>query len=213
MRRPNVFGSPFVKGVTAEVCAARAETGTEEPMADWERTLDDLVRARGVALTRYAYLLCGDAREAEDLVQDALVKTFSRRRDLRESGPIEAYIRQAILTTHIDGVRRRQRWAAIRHLAVRAETRLGPEQASSDRIDIEVALNLLAPRERACVVLRYYEDLTVPEIARQLSLATGTVKRYLSDAVRRLEGRLGSIPADTHDEHDMVLVSAARSAR
>ncbi|MCC2309494.1 sigma-70 family RNA polymerase sigma factor [Cellulomonas chengniuliangii] len=182
-------------------------------MADWARALDELVRSRGVALTRYAYLLSGDHREAEDLVQDALVKTFSRSRLLHDSGSIEAYVRQAILTTYVDGFRRRQRWAAIRHLAARPETRLGPDQTSSDRIDLEAALGALSPRERACVVLRFYEDLTVPEIAHRLSLAPGTVKRYLSDAVRRLEDRLGSMPPDLHEEHDVVLVATARSAR
>lgn len=59
------------------------------------------------------------------------------------------------------------------------------------------ALATLSPRERTCVVLRFYEDLTVPAIAADLSLSVGTVKRYLSDPVRRLEGALGPAP-DSH---------------
>ncbi|MDM8085590.1 sigma-70 family RNA polymerase sigma factor [Cellulomonas cellasea] len=172
-------------------------------MAEWAGALDTLVRERGTALTRYAYLLCSDAREAEDLVQDALVKTFSRSRSLRDPGAIEGYVRQAILTTYLDGFRRRRRWAAIRHLTARDEARSGPERTTPQRLDMMAALDELPPRERACVVLRFYEDLTVPEIATRLDLAAGTVKRYLSDAMRRLETHLG--PLDGALDGDVVL--------
>lgn len=179
-------------------------------MADWERALDELVRSRGVALTRYAYLLCGDPREAEDLVQDALVKTFTRSRALREPERIEGYVRQAILSTHLDGFRRRRRWAAVRHLVAGHDIRPGHEPASADRIDVEVALGELSPRERACIVLRYYEDLTVPEIAHRLGLADGSVKRYLSNAVRRLETHLGPLPGTRTDDDVLVNLGGTR---
>jgi len=179
-------------------------------MADWEDALDELVRLRGTALTRYAYLLCGDAAEAEDLVQDALVKTFSRRRSLRDPRAIEGYVRQSVLTTYLDGFRRRRRWAAIRHLLAREEARPGPERAAAQRIDVTAALGGLSPRERACVVLRFYEDLTVPEIAIQLSLAPGTVKRYLSDAMRRLETHLGPLERAEHEERTVLTLTGTR---
>lgn len=163
-------------------------------MAAWESVLDELVRTRAPALVGYAYLLCGDRREAEDLVQDALVKTFSRGRGGLDVHNVEGYVRRAVLTTYLDGFRRRRRWAAVRHLVGTEESRSGPEAAAVDRMDVAAALDGLAPRERACVVLRFYEDLTVPDIADVLALSQGTVKRYLSDGVRRLEVSLGPMP-------------------
>jgi len=77
----------------------------------WQQRADDamatLARERGKALTGYAFLLTGDLRDAEDLVQDALVKTFVRRRSGLELGSAEGYLRRTILTTYIDGYRRR----------------------------------------------------------------------------------------------------------
>src|SRR5659263_378344 len=89
----------------------------------WQQRADDamatLARERGKALTGYAYLLTGDLRDAEDLVQDALVKTFVRRRSGLELGSAEGYLHRTILTTYIDGYRRRRRWEDLRHLLAR----------------------------------------------------------------------------------------------
>ncbi|RYV51429.1 sigma-70 family RNA polymerase sigma factor [Pengzhenrongella frigida] len=165
------------------------------PESASDRLLGELARERGGALTGYAYLLTGEAAAAEDLVQDALVKVFVRTRSGFTPEVAEAYVRRAILTLYVDGFRRRQRWAAVRHLLVRDDRRDGPDAAVAVRLDLRAALGVLAPQERACVVLRYYEDLTVPEIAAQLQLAPGTVKRYLSNAVHKLEARLGPTPS------------------
>ena len=69
---------------------------------------------------------------------------------------------------------------------------------------MQVALTALAPQQRVCVVLRYYDDLTVPEIADRLSLSDCTVKRYLSLAVHRMEALLG--PLEPALPHEAVLV-------
>jgi len=163
-------------------------------MADWDDVLDTVVRERGPALARYAYLLTGDARDAEDLVQDALVKTFGRGRAMREAAAAESYVRRAILSTFLDGYRRRRRWAGVRHLLARGDEHEGPERAASDRVDVQAALGTLSPRERACVVLRFYDDLTVPQIAERLDVSDGAVKRYLSDGTRRMEAVLAPRP-------------------
>lgn len=185
-------------------------------MAAWEQSLDALVRSRGTVLVGYAYLLCGDRREAEDLVQDALVKTYSRGRVATQPTNVEGYVRRAILTTYLDGFRRRKRWAAMRHLVEPAESTPGPEQATGDRMDIRAALEALAPRERACVVLRFYEDMTVARIADELSLSEGAVKRYLSDGVHRIQALLGPVkepPASEGDHFDIRFVTTARRTR
>ena len=158
----------------------------------------ELLTTRGRALTGYAYLLCGDAHDAEDLVQDALVKTFSRRRAGLELDSAEAYVRRTILTLYLDGWRRRGRWATRRHLAAGPTSVDGPEAGTGDRLDLLAALRGLPPQQRACVVLRFYDDLTVAEIARHLAVSEGAVKRYLNLGVHRLEGLLGPIaPAPT----------------
>ena len=176
-------------------------------MSTQDDVVEQLIATRARALTRYAYLLCGDVDDAEDLVQDALVKTFSRRRAGLELESAEAYVRRTILTVYLDGWRRRGRWAVRRHLAAVPTSTQGPESEAGTRIDVVAALRGLPPQQRACVVLRFYEDLTVGEIARQLDVSEGAVKRYLSLGVHRLEGVLGPIrPAPTDTATDTVLV-------
>ncbi|WP_163544649.1 SigE family RNA polymerase sigma factor [Occultella kanbiaonis] len=169
-----------------------------------EDALTELVRERGTALLRYASLLVGERRGAEDLVQDALVKVFAGTRRPRDIEDVEAYVRRAILTLYLDSYRRHRRWAKVRHLFVVPEgVAPEPDGVVSARVDVTAALRTLSPRERACVVLRYYVDLSVPQIAEELGIAQGTVKRYLSDANAALAARLApdpsSDPAPTPD--------------
>lgn len=178
-------------------------------MRSWEDVLDDLVRHRGGALVRYATLLTGDRPEAEDLVQDALVRCFGQTRPLRDEVAAESYVRRAVLSAFLDSTRRRRRWGGVAHLLARGEEEAAPQPAAGDRIDVQVALASLSPRLRACVVLRFYDDLTVPEIARRLDLAEGSVKRYLSDATDRLEVLLG--PIEDGDNDDVRLVPTRRT--
>lgn len=174
--------------------------------SDADRLLADLAAERGADLLSYAYLLTGDVAAAQDLVQDAMVKVFVRLRRGFTPQTAEAYVRRTILTLYVDGYRRRRHWAGLTHLVARGDVTEGPELSGADRVDLRAALDVLSPQERACVVLRFYEDLTVPEVASRLRLADGTVKRYLSNAVRKLEVRLGPVP--THDTEDVLVTSA-----
>ncbi|HEX5331799.1 MAG TPA: sigma-70 family RNA polymerase sigma factor [Cellulomonas sp.] len=179
-------------------------------MSDWEHVLDALVRERGPALVRYAALLTGNLGDADDLVQEALVRSFSQGRPLRETLAAESYVRRAILSIFLDGYRRRRRWAGVRHLLARPDDAEGPEVAASSRIDVQSALLTLRPRLRACIVLRFYDDLTVPEIARRLGLSDGTVKRYLSDAIDALEDVLGPLPQAHTDDVTLIHTGSRR---
>lgn len=176
----------------------------------WQSVLDDLVRERGQALVGHAYLLTGDVRDAEDLVQDALVKVFSGRRGADQVDSAEAYVRRAIHTLYIDGFRRRRHWASIRHLtAVREDSppdgpHAPPELVVGNRLALAQALATLSPRERTCVVLHHVEDLPVAEIADRLGLSTGAVKRYLSDARAALRTHLGSLPEHSSERLEIV---------
>jgi RNA polymerase sigma factor (sigma-70 family) len=153
-----------------------------------------LADERGPALIAYAYLLTGELMAAQDLTQEALLKVFVRSRTGPAPGAAEAYVRRTILRLYIDGYRRSRHWTSLRHLLARDHVVEGPEVAAAERMDLRAALATLAPQERAAVVLRFYEDLTVPEIADRMGLATGSVKRYLSNAVAKLETRLGPMP-------------------
>lgn len=162
-------------------------------MAHWRDTMEQLVRDRERALLSYAYLVCGDPVQAQDLVQDALVRTFGRERPGLTAAKAEGYVRRAIMSVFVDQYRRSQRWQRVQHLfradAV-APDRFGQVDAGADVVD---ALATLPPRVRACVVLRFFDDLTVPQIARQLGIAEGTVKRYVSDGLDQLQLALGPL--------------------
>jgi RNA polymerase sigma factor (sigma-70 family) len=170
--------------------------------AGWQGVVTTLVSDRGDALQRYAVLLCGDRDDAADLVQDALVATFGRLRNGFGVSSAEAYVRRAILNSYLDGGRRRTRWRRIRHLAVSPETIESPDAGIESRIDVQGELARLSPRERACVVLRYYDDLQVADIAEWLGISPGTVKRYLSDALAKLAIALENEKStETNDAH------------
>ena len=163
---------------------------------EWERVVTRLVTERGDALTAYAYLICGSRDDASDLVQDALVKTFGRLRNGFSIASAEAYVRRAILNTYLDTGRRRTRWRKIAHLELTPEVDEPRDAEVQARVDLQAELMKLRPRERACVVLRYYEDLKVDDIAEWLGISSGAVKRYLSDGLARLAVSLTEEEAD-----------------
>ena len=153
----------------------------------WQDELTALATRRGAALIGYAYLLCGDLPRAHDLVQEALVRSWTRPARVLGPKATEGYVRRAVLNVYLDEHRRERGWTARRHLA--AVPTVAPDTASrtDDHVVVQEALAGLPPQERACVVLRFYDDLTVPELARRLGISEGTAKRYLSDALGRLE--------------------------
>lgn len=171
----------------------------QQPAGGWEQVVTTLVAERGDALTRYAYLLCGSADDAADLVQDALVSTFGRLRNGFGITSAEAYVRRTILNSYLDGGRRATRWRKIAHLAVVPELDESAVPASESRIDLQDELQKLAPRERACLVLRYYEDLKVDDIAITLGISSGAVKRYLSDGLAKMAVALDETESTSHE--------------
>jgi RNA polymerase sigma factor (sigma-70 family) len=182
----------------------------------WHEDLEMLAAERGSALVGYAYTLCGDIRQAEDLVQEALVKYCSRlmrpggRRGTTASGmravPLdraegrperrsveyaEAYVRRMVLNLYLDGWRRKKKWADIEPRVATDDRVRFPDSGITARADVVQALSRLSPRQRACVVLRYFEDMTIQEVAETLGNAPGTVKRHLHDALHVLRDVLG----------------------
>jgi RNA polymerase sigma factor (sigma-70 family) len=183
-------------------------------MAHWETELTELVMRRSGALVGYAYSLTRDKPQAEDLVQDALVKVYSRLRrppELTDVGRqtvdldqpqltnVEAYVRRAILTIYLDGYRRQSSWTGLKHLLADDVYAPGAERVATARVDVGVALAKLSPRQREAVVLRFFEDMTVPQIAQTLGTRPGTIKRHLSNAMELLRGSLAEITVPEMD--------------
>ncbi|NYI42094.1 RNA polymerase sigma factor [Demequina lutea] len=172
-------------------------------MSAWRSLLDQLMRERGRALFGYAYALTGDRYDAEDLLQDALVRAFRGGRTASSLDAAHVYVKRAIATAFID----RSRRAAVRPLISGTGGDLqdwvwalpaAPDHAGDvgSALDLQSALLTLAPRERACIVLRFMDDLTVGAVADTLGLTPGTVKRYLSDAKEKLRALLPGLDLD-----------------
>ena len=145
----------------------------------------DFVRSRSAALLRSAYLLTGDRHLAEDLVQTALAKTALRwhRIDHRNA---EAYTRRVLYHEQVDGWRRKRVAEAFPGvLPDRANH--GSESDHSDlKVAVQQALSQLGPRQRAVVVLRFFEDRTERETAEILGCSIGTVKSQAHRALATL---------------------------
>ena len=151
---------------------------------DQEVELREFVSARGAALSRAAYLLTGDHQAAEDLVQDTYV-TLVRR--WQKSGTLdpEAYVRKILYSRFVDGWRRRRLWELP--WASPPDTAGGDEEGTAtDRLTLQDALARITPRQRAVLVLRFYEDLTESQTAVALGISPNTVKSQTRVALQRL---------------------------
>ncbi|MGA5761512.1 SigE family RNA polymerase sigma factor [Nonomuraea bangladeshensis] len=145
----------------------------------------EFMAAHQQSLMRTAYLLTGDAHLAEDLLQSVLLKVLRRWPKLADVTNPQAYARRALVNQYISW---RRRLARVTELP-RAEPPDRPystEDSTVVRIVMLRALAQLPPRQRAVIVLRYYEDLTEHETAKLLSCSIGTVKNQAHHALARL---------------------------
>ena len=144
---------------------------------------DEFVATRSRALLRTAYLLTGDHGLAEDLLQTALAKCWFSWG--RIDGPPEPYVRRALATTYATWWRRRWRGEQpTGNLPDRGDP--AATAPVDDRDALWRALGALPRRQRAVVVLRYYEDLSEAETASALGISTGTVKSQAAKALATL---------------------------
>ncbi|MGW1057050.1 SigE family RNA polymerase sigma factor [Micromonospora rubida] len=155
-----------------------------------EEEFREFVAARSGALLRTAYLLAGDWATAEDLLQTALTKTYLACRRLGGIDAIEPYARRVMVNTSTSWWRRR--WHGER------PTEVLPERAGTDEIEQQLDrdvlwrhLRALPSRQRAVLVLRFYEDMSEAQTAALLEISPGTVKSQTSRALATLRRRLG----------------------
>ena len=163
----------------------------------WEQIMTALMLERGGALKRYAFLLCGDDDTAEDLLQEALVRVLSRPFSSSDLPRVEGYVRRTLVNLSVDRYRSQARWR--RFVPLLMATRDLPDHSTVvvASMDMNEALATLSPRQRACVLLRFYDDLPVGVIAEALGCSQGAVKRYLSDAMARLAAVFASSEGST----------------
>jgi RNA polymerase sigma-70 factor, ECF subfamily len=149
---------------------------------------EQFVRDRAPALLRVAFLVTGDAHAAEDLLQAALAKTFVAWRGRRHRQAADAYVRRVLVNTQTSWWRRRRvRETLMPDPPERAGRDRYAELDERDRLWRTVAV--LPRRQRAVVVLRFYEDLSEAEVAATLGISAGSVKRHTSRALEALRAR------------------------
>ena len=157
----------------------------ESRACDHDAAFSDYVLTRGTALLRMATMLTGNRADAEDLVQAALAKTYRAWGKINDHAALDAYVRRAMVNTHISWWRRRR--------LEEFPTDELPDQVVADHAResdmaevVRRALDRLPQRMRTAVMLRYFEDMTEPEIAAALGISLGTVKSTVSRAVAKL---------------------------
>ena len=170
--------------------------GSRRPPADEEFTA--FVAAAWPGLYRTAYLLLGDHGLAEDLVQTALAKTYASWGRVRHVEAASGYARTVLVNTATSWFRRRS-WR--RDLPTASLPEVADHVADpTHRPSVLAALAHLAPRQRAVIVLRFYDDLSVAETAEALGCTEGTVKSQTHDALRRLRTLLDDDLDDVLDD-------------
>lgn len=153
---------------------------------DGQRSFEAYVRTRGAALFRTAYLLVGDHHLAEDLVQQALLRAVGGWTRIVAAGDPDAYVRRILYHEHVSA------WRRLRRRVLEVPGAALPERAADRSDDVVVALAVrralarLGPRQRAVLVLRYFEDRSEAQTAEILGVRVGTVKSQTRDALARL---------------------------
>lgn len=166
-----------------------AQPAQRDDFADYA----DFVRSRQRAWLRTAYLLCGNATDAEDLLQVALVKLAGNWHRVRADQP-DAYLRRILYRDSISAWRQRtrERRGLTRVAALPTAARDDGDEVSQ-RLDVERALAALTPKQRAVLVLRFIEDRSERETAELLGVTVGTVKSQTHVALARIRAEMPDI--------------------
>ena len=159
------------------------------PELDRAHDFDTFVAAVSPRLARTAYLLTGNPHDAEELVQESLMRAWTRWDLVSAAGSPTAYVHRILVSRSVSRWRAVRRRLALESLTSEApEPRDGPVVEARDDELWELVLTL-PPRQRAVMVLTYYEDLADDEIARVLTCSVGTVKSQRAKSLRSLRSR------------------------
>lgn len=181
-----------------------------------EESFRAFVVARRPALLRTAWLLTGSRDDAEDLVQTALVRAARHWSRVVAAGDPEPYVRRVLVTAHVSAWRTASRRVVTTPLdglpdggpALPGSRGPGDSERTEDRLVLSAALARLTPRQRAVLVLRFYEDLTETQTAETLGIGVGTVKSQTRHALARLRDLAPELatfaPARTPDHEEVT---------
>jgi RNA polymerase sigma-70 factor (sigma-E family) len=158
---------------------------------DWA-TFAEYVSARSAALHRAAYLMVGDVGLAQDVVQEALIRTHGAWHRLHAAANAEAYTRKAIATIAIDWSRRKARRMELAASHPPELATPGHADRIEDHTWLWQCLLQLPARQRVAIVLRFYEDLTEAQTAEAMGCAVGTVKSTVSAGMAKLRSLMGA---------------------
>jgi RNA polymerase sigma-70 factor (sigma-E family) len=166
----------------------------------------EYVRSRSQALLRAAQAITGNRTDAEDLLQATLVKAYQSWDRIDDPAALDTYVRRVMVNTHISGWRRRR---VDEYPTDELPDSPSAEDATgdSDLHDVvQRAIDRLPRQMRAAVMLRFYDDMTEPEVAAALGVSVGTVKSTVARAVAKLrkDAELGadSLPGPRHPSLD-----------
>ena len=160
-------------------------------MTETDEAFSAYVAARQHALVRTAFLLTGDHHSAEDLVQAALARTYLAWGRIRDGHAIDAYVRRTMINEHTSWWRRAWRHRE-RSTAELPEPPAAADPDVGERDEVWELVRTLPPRQRAVVVLRFYEDLTEADTADALGCSVGNVKSQASRALATLRKRISA---------------------
>lgn len=160
-------------------------------MKDRDQGFTDYFASRSGAMRGTAYLLCGDWHRAEDLVQTAFVKLYRAWNRVSAHDTLDAYTRRILVRTYLDE-KRRGFFFREKPTADHGEMTAPPAGSLEDRLVMLHALTAVAPRQRAALVLRFFEDMSVEDTARAMGCSEGTVK---SQTARGLDALRQVVPA------------------
>jgi RNA polymerase sigma-70 factor (sigma-E family) len=166
-------------------------------MAPREEEFIAFADAASSGLLGTAFLLCGDWHTAEDLTQTTLAKLFASWHRIRDKDAVHAYARRTLLNTYLVDCQRRRRREVLTGDAGWFADRAAAPHDPELRLALADALATLAPRARAVVVLRYWEDLSVDQVAALLGCSPGSVKSLSARSLDKLRQVLGDAGPDT----------------
>jgi len=155
--------------------------------ATWESEYAEYFAARAVPLRRIAFALCGDWHLAEDLVQTTFVQLFRHWQRLRRES-LDAYTRRTLVNTFLNDRRAKRRERVVAQVP---ESPAAAQEGGAD--DVRAVLDALPPRQRALVVLRHLDGVSIAEAAELLGISEGSVKSLTSRGLAALRTSLKGV--------------------
>jgi RNA polymerase sigma-70 factor (sigma-E family) len=163
---------------------------------DSEQEYVEYVTARVPALRRLAYVLSGDGHRADDLVQQTITTLYLKWHRARAADNLDAYVRTMLVRTFVD--ERRLAWSRVRLFRETPEPAPVEESGAEERQVLRAALRQVPRRQRTVLVLRFFYDLSVEDVAATLGCSAGTVKSQTSRGLTALRSLLGSSSLTGH---------------